>query len=720
MRKTIAFALLVWAAACTPTKPPVTNGDHDTHEPPPAADKRPVTDTYHGVEVTEDYRWLEDAESEDVQAWSDAQNTYARNYLAHLPGLEAIRSRVQEVLTADSTSWWSLEHAGDRLFAMSWKPPKQQPYLIVMDDVRDLSKQRVLVDPNVLQPDGLLSIDWYVPSPDGSMVAVSMSKQGTESGDVYFYETRSGRQVHEVIHRVNGGTAGGSLAWSLDGKGVYYSRYPRPGERKAEDLHFYVQIYFHRLGSDEKVDRYELGKNFPRVAEIELKAHHSNGQILATIQDGDGGEFSHYLRSRRGDWKQFSEFGDRTIQAEFGLDDSIYVLSRADAPRGKIVRISSKQLDVSKGRVIVPEGKDTIVDSFWSAPTILPTSDRLFVLYQLGGPSEIRAFTLDGKKASALKQLPVSSARGMTRVGDHVLFRNGSYIEPWTWLELDAASGTTTATALKTDPVVALEGVQVARTFATSKDGTKVPVNVLLPANSEGTTPMVVTGYGGYGINLSPYYSRSTALLLEAGVGVAIANLRGGGEYGEEWHRQGNLTNKQNVFDDFAAVLDHLVSEGITTPQQIVIEGGSNGGLLMGAALTQFPDKMKAVVSHVGIYDMLRVELSPNGEFNVTEFGTVKDEKQFQALLAYSPYHNVKEGTDYPPVLFLTGANDPRVDPMQSRKMTARLQAVSKAPVLLRTTQGGHGGSTSLDEKVSSLTDVLAFILDELDVTYDP
>jgi prolyl oligopeptidase len=247
----------------------------------------------------------------------------------------------------------------------------------------------------------------------------------------------------------------------------------------------------------------------------------------------------------------------------------------------------------------------------------------------------------------------------------------------------------------------------------------------MIPRNAkrDGTSPAILYGYGGYATNITPAFSPVRHVLFEQGFIYAVANLRGGGEYGEPWHQQGNLTNKQNVFDDFEAAARHLIARKYTSSPKLAIEGGSNGGLLMGATLTQHPDLMRAVVSHVGIYDMLRVELSPNGVFNIVEFGTVKNPDHFRALHAYSPYHHVTDDVKYPPVLFLTGANDPRVDPMQSRKMTARLQAATASgePVLLRTSSNsGHGGDTALSEKIEQTVDVYAFLFDRLGVQFRP
>jgi prolyl oligopeptidase len=270
---------------------------------------------------------------------------------------------------------------------------------------------------------------------------------------------------------------------------------------------------------------------------------------------------------------------------------------------------------------------------------------------------------------------------------------------------------------------VNLDDMEVTREFATSKDGTKVPVNIIYRKGTklDGKNPTLATGYGGYGVSITPEFVPNRRILLDYGFVIAIANIRGGGEYGEAWHLEGNLTHKQNVFDDFAAVLEHLIARKYTSSQHLAILGGSNGGLLMGATLVQHPSLAKAVVSFVGIYDVLRTELSPNGEFNITEFGTVKDPAQFRAMFAYSPYEHVEKGVRYPAVLMLTGANDPRVEPMQSRKMVARLQAAtaSPAPVLLRTSDtSGHGIGTPLAELIGETVDVYAFIFDQLGIDF--
>jgi prolyl oligopeptidase len=354
---------------------------------------------------------------------------------------------------------------------------------------------------------------------------------------------------------------------------------------------------------------------------------------------------------------------------------------------------------------------------------LLPTEQRLYVNDLVGGPSQVRVFDHDGKPLRSVDVPPISSVEQLVRQeGDVVLMRTESYTQPPAWYRYNPATGSSQRTALYRTSPADFSDVEVVREFATAKDGTKVPINILMPKGTkrDGENPTVLYGYGGYSISLTPVFRVNLKAWLEQGCIYAIANLRGGGEYGEEWHHAGNLTHKQNVFDDFAACAQHLIERQYTNPRRLAAEGGSNGGLLMGAALTQHPELFRAIVSHVGIYDMLRVELSPNGAFNVTEFGTVKDPEQFKALYAYSPYHHVQREVRYPAVLFLTGENDGRVDPANSRKMTALLQAVGgPEPVLLRVSFGtGHGIGTGLSERISQQADVYAFLFEELGVKY--
>ncbi len=648
---------------------------------PPPTPRRDAVDTYHGVKVIDPYRWLEDSSSSEVQRWSDSQNAHARAYLDSLPDAAAIRARVSGIMLAKTYGFSDLRFVGGGLFFLKRQPPKQQPFLAAMTWPGDPSSAQVLVDPNELDPRGGTSIDWYFPSSDGKLIAVSLSKGGSESGDVHLFDAATGRVTGEIVPRAHGGTAGGSLSWAADSSGFFYSRYPHPGERPAADLDFFTQVYFHKLGKPTQDDRYEIGKEFPRIAEIKL-ATAKSGHVLVTMQHGDGGEFRTLpaVARRHVDANQPRFRSD--CSGVFGPKDDLFLVSRGGALRGQVLRLPLATPVLSTARTIIAEGPDTIVSDFGHHDSIAATDTLLYVEYQLGGPSEIRVFDHAGRPQSTPQQMNVSSVGGLAPLeGDDLLFSNVSFVDPPAWHLYQPRTGKTEKTGLATPSPVEFADVEVVREFAASKDGTQVPLNIIRPktAKLDGSNPCLVTGYGGYGISLSPGFRATNRVLLDQGVIIVVANLRGGGEFGESWHLAGNLTKKQNVFDDFAAVLRHVIERGYTSPEHLAIMGGSNGGLLMGATLTQHPELVKAVVSMVGIYDMLRVERSPNGAFNIPEFGTVENADQFQALYAYSPYHHVTDGNSYPAILMLTGANDPRVDPMQSRKMTARLQAANRS-----------------------------------------
>jgi prolyl oligopeptidase len=680
-------------------------------EAPPPAPKRPVRDVYHGVTVTDDYRWLEDAANPEVQEWTKAENAYARQHLDALPRRQELAQELERLMTHPSPRYSSLRVRGGTMFALLTQPPKQQAMVVTLKSMDDPASARVIVDPNALDATGHTAIDFFVPSTDGRYVAVSLSKGGSESGDLHVFETATGKPLPDLIERVNGGTAGGSVAWNADSSGFYYTRYPRSGERPPADLGFYQQLWFHRLGSDGKTDAYSLGKEFPRIAEIAVKTSEDGRYTVATVANGDGGEFELFLKAPDKPWVKLASYADQVTHAEFGESGWLYLLSLQNAPMGKLLKVRLDDPALARAQTVVPESKVVIED-------YLATREHLFVADLAGGPSQIRVFDANGKFERTVPLPPVSSVQELAHDGSgRLVFQTVSYTEPRAWYRFDAQSGKAVPTALRETAAADFSDIEVIRETAISKDGTSVPMSILRRKGTQldGRNPVLLYGYGGYNISLKPAFQPQLRPLFDRGVVYVTANLRGGGEFGEAWHRAGNLTRKQNVFDDFAACARWLLDHRYTTAARLAIEGGSNGGLLMGAELTQHPELFRAVVSHVGIYDMLRVELSPNGAFNVTEFGTVKEADQFRALYAYSPYHHVRDGTQYPAILFQTGANDPRVDPANSRKMTARLQATgTKQPVLLLTSStSGHGIGTSLGERVAQQVDVEAFLLAE-------
>jgi len=691
----------------------------------PDTPKHPVTDEYHGVRVTDDYRWLEDWNDSETKQWSAAENVRSREYLDHLPARAAIKERLRQLITASSARYYGLQFRGGMLFAMKYQPPQQQPMLVALKSANDPDSAKVIFDPNTASSKGSLAIDFYVPSLDGKYVAAAVSQNGSEDSNARVFEVATGKQLADIVPRVNFATAGGSIDWKADSSGFYYTRYPQGNERPPEDANFYQQVYFHKLGTDAKQDTYVIGKEFPRIAEIKLHTSDNGRWLVAGVANGDGGQFAHYVMDSPGIWTQVTHFEDGVVSAKVGPNDDLYLLSRKDAPRGRILRLRLPTLPLRQAKVLVEQSSGTGADEAARAAIegFVPSEGHLYVTDIIGGPSRLRVYDDRGLLLTTISP-PVSAIDQVVPVGGgSVLVYVSSFLQPLAWWQFDSKQKKLSRTALFQTSAAKFDDAEAVRDFAISKDGTRVPVNIICRKGTklDGSNPTLLSGYGGYGVSEKPYFVGWFARVwLDQGGIYVDANLRGGGEYGEEWHKAGNLTHKQNVFDDFIASAQYLIDHKYTSPSHLAILGGSNGGLLMGAAFTQRPDLFRAVVSFVGIYDMLRVELDPNGAFNVTEFGTVKDTDQFQALYAYSPYHHVKDGTAYPAILFLTGENDHRVNPMQSRKMTARLQATSSsAPILLRTSSSaGHGIGTALDERIEEYADVFSFLFDQLGVHY--
>jgi prolyl oligopeptidase len=685
---------------------------------------QPVTNIYHGVAVEDGYQWLEDASAPAVREWVRAQNQRTRAYFSRLPYHDGLAEQLTQIRGEQSASYYGLAWKKGRTFALRFKPPAQQPVLVRLSSLDPPALWRTVVDPNVLNTNGTTAIDWFVPSLDGHLMAASLSEGGSEQGTLHFFEVDSGKELPDVIPRVQYPTGGGSAAWTADGKGILYTRYPHKGERAEDDVNFYQQVWYHRLGTPVSEDKLEIGSDFPRIAEIELETSEDGHWILASVANGDGGDFAHYVRNSSGQWQQITRFEDGIKAVRIGRDSALYLLSRKDAPRGKLLRLPLELVGqaaetpaslLAAATVVVPE-KQGVVQDF------APSDHGLYVENLVGGPSELAYFPREANTPKDIPILPISTASGLNSwQGDELVFANVSYVKPFAWFSYGPATASPKRTALYMTSPVDFDDIEVVREFATSKDGTKVPLNILHKKGGElnGANPTLLYAYGGYGISLSPNFDPTRRIWFDAGGVYVVANLRGGGEFGEAWHKAGNLTQKQHVFDDFIAAAEHLIQRHYTSSARLAVEGGSNGGLLMGAFLTQRPDLARAVVTHVGIYDMLRVELDPNGQFNITEFGTVKNPDQFKALYSYSPYHHVQNGTKYPAVLLTTGDNDGRVNPAQSRKMAARLQAAtaSDRPILFRSTaSAGHGIGTALKVRIAEQADVLSFLFDQLGV----
>jgi prolyl oligopeptidase len=696
-------------------------------DPVPETPKVPTVETIHGVTISDDYRWLEKPPTDpDVHRWTERQNVRTRTYLDGLPSLAGIRARLLQWSQATSADYTSVAYRGGMLFALKSQPPKEQPFLVWFTDANDLHSERIVLDPNGVGKAGGTAIDFFEPSRDGRLVAVSMSEGGSEEGTLTVYETKTGGKLPDVVPRVTYPTAGGSVAWNSTGTGFYYTHYPRPGERSPKDMRFYQQVYFHRVGTPEKTDRYVVGREFPPTGETVLTGAPDGRHFLATVQKGDGGEFVHYLFDDLGRSTQLTQYTDQVSTVAFGLHDDLYLFSRKNAPRGQILHLPLATPKMARSTVAVPASDTTIAGLRFTSNTyetnFFSTENRLYVVDSIGGPSQIRLFDHQGH---LLNTVPIPEIAAVEQIvplaRDAILFRAETYLQPPAWYAYDPTSGLVKRTAMARTAPVDFEDSDVIREFAVSKDGTRVPLNIIHRKGMalNGHNPVLLYGYGGFSISQTPGFSVARRIWLDRGGVLAIANLRGGSEYGEEWHRAGNLTHKQNVFDDFLACAQLLIDRRYTCPSRLAIEGGSNGGLLIGAALTQRPDLFGAAVAHVGLFDMVHFENHPNGVFIAAEYGSVKDAAEFRALYAYSPFHHVKDGTAYPAVLLTAGENDGRVDPAQSRKMAARLQAAtgSKAPILLRMDSGaGHGIGSGLSKRIAETADTYAFLFQELDM----
>lgn len=752
-------------SAPAPTVPAAQENRAGPHVPRsgfPAAAKKPAVHDFFGTRVSDDYEWLEDGKSADTKAFVDAQNAQAKSYFDALADRPKVRARIEKLATASSADYLKVVPSLSSIFVLVMQPPKQQPVLVMRAaDTADPASEKVILDPNVLDPSGKTTIDLFVPSPDKKMIAITLSKNGSESGDLHLYDVdpKLGGTEHKekgeplVISRVYGGTAGGSVAWNGDGTGFYYTRYPRAGEKPEADLDFFQQVWFHRLGTPESKDDYSLGKELPRIAEVELERSDDGRFVLARVANGDGGEYEHHvLRPGASTWTRLSTFDDKIIQATFAPDGKIYAVSRKGAPRGKVISFSAPfdKASPTFGEAVLDESDGVIED-------IVVTKAALYTIELAGGPSKMRRIPIGvkpeplavnppskpaprkpatpppapttvplgsrGIPAAELPVPPVSSVTHAVRVNEDLLVRMESYVEPPAWYRYKAAEHRFVKTSMAKAPPADMSDVEVARETCVSKDGTKVPISILTKKGTarDGRNPTLLTGYGGFGYPRKPRLRPWYRAWLEQGGVLAEANLRGGSELGAAWHEGGRLTKKQNVFDDFYACAKTLVDRGYTKPERLAIWGRSNGGLLMGASLVQHPEMYRAVVAGVGIYDVLRYELSPNGAFNIPEYGTVKNEEQFRSMLAYSPLHNVKDGTAFPAILMTTGANDPRVDPYHSRKMTARLQYATSSPhpiLLKQSSETGHGMGTPLAAEIDETADMLSFLFKELGVAY--
>lgn len=670
---------------------------------PPASPTRPAASTLHGVTVNDPYRWLENAQDPAVQAWIKAQNEHTEAVLAAMPDGKAMTERVQQ-LAITSTTRSSPLLAGGTLFYMQETPPQPQPQL--MAQAWPDGKARVLVDLNA--GDGSTAITGYWPSPTGRYLAYGTAEGGSELTTLHVLDATTGKVLSDALPYAGGGTTPQDVAWDADEHGFVYVRFPLPPSG-TKVRQFDAALVHHVLGQASRADEVVFGKSYSKVAEYHLLASPGARQLAVLANIGDGGSAEVYLRQGAA-WKKVLG-QEANVRNAAWVGQRLLVTSFADAPRGKLLAVDAQ----GKVTTVVAQREGALQN-------IAPIADGFLVTRSWGPDWWAEQYDAQGRR---VRRLPLP-AHDITIEGiaaeqgqDHALITYGGWTLPARWADYDAKSGSL-RTVFEVKPAADYSKVEVHRIDGTSKDGTKIPVTVLsMPGiTPDGQRPTILYSYGGYDIPITPHFIGPELAWLERGGVLAFANIRGGNEYGQDWHAQGQKLHKQNVFDDFHAAALALFGTHWTDRKHLGILGESNGGLLMGASLVQHPDDYRAVVAMVGIYDVIRHETHfTNGAYNVSEFGTVNDPAQFKATLAYSPLQNVKPHTAYPAVLMTTGANDPRVAPWQSRKFTAALQnaTTSDQPILLLTRMNaGHGIGAPFSQRVGNTAIMLTFFAQEL------
>ena len=671
--------------------------------PAPRTARDNVVDDVHGAKIADPYRWLEADTSKRVGDWTDEQNERTRAVLDALPQRAGVARRLRELLAVGLLS--TPRPIRGRIFHTRREGEQKQSILYVRDSIG--APDRALVDPNALDPAGLTTLDWYYPSHDARYVAYGLSRGGDEMSTLFVIETATGMARPDRIPHTQRST----VAW-VEG-GFYYTVHPAPGSVPAGDENYYRRVRFHRLGDDPAKDELVFGEGRPKEDILGVSTSPDSRWVLLIAYKG-WAKSDLYLLDREHPERGLATVmeGRDAIAEGFVLDDRVWLSTNLDAPNYRIVAAPCEKPGDHEWETVISEGPD-VIQGFDR------TRDRIAVLRLVRATSRLTTHDLRGadEREIVLPSLGAVEMVDGDRVSDGVGYTFQSFTQPPIAFVADARTGEAQQVVRLAMPRgLDIANIAVEQTTYPSRDGT--PVTMFLVRRSDvrptGAVPTLLTGYGGFNISRTPAYFPGAAAWVEAGGLFALPNLRGGGEYGERWHRAGMLGKKQNVFDDFHAAAEALIARGWTSSRNLAVSGGSNGGLLVGAALTQRPDLFAAVYCAVPLLDMLRYQNFRIARFWIAEYGSAEDPVQAEWLRQYSPYHNVRAGVRYPPVLFTTAEGDSRVDPMHARKMAALLQAQSEDPesvVLLRVDRdAGHGIGKPFDKQVDDLADQYAFL----------
>lgn len=683
---------------------------------PPKAEINVVVDDYHGHKVSDPYRWLEDANSSQTQRFVEEQNAYTQQVLNTIPGKDKLRSRLEQLLSIGRLD--TPQPAGNYYFYEKREGQQNQGVVYVREGIN--GKDRALIDVNDLAPDGTVALDWWYPSHDGKYVAYGTSPNGSEISTLRVIITATGKLLPEQIWR----TRGAGVAWLPDNSGFYYTRYPRPGDVPAGQEMYNRHVFLHKLGAPDNSDGLKdpliFGKGLDPTFWTDPILSEDGQWLLISVSEG-WTKSELYL-------KHLTEPGSQFVPVATGkdflyqgrlFDGQLYITTNEGAPRYHIFKVSCADPQRSKWKEIVPQS-DAVIEN--SAAIV---GQRLFVSYLRNASSALTIYDLDGKHVADVPLPTLGSFTGP--IGGDVDSKEGffsfhSFALPTTAYSVTLDGKVNEFARVRSD--IDSSQYVVKQVRFNSKDGTSIPMFLVHKKGLQinGKIPTMLSGYGGFNLGRTPVFDRNAMLiLLEHGGIYADVQLRGGNEFGEDWHRAGMLDKKQNVFDDFIAAAEYLIAQKYTDKDHLAIQGGSNGGLLMGAALTQRPDLFRAVVCQVPLLDMLRYQRFQIAKLWIPEYGSSDDPKQFGWLYAYSPYQHVKKGSLYPAILFMTADSDTRVDPMHAKKMAALLQAQASngpdRPILLRVdTKAGHGIGKPIGKILEDDVDLWSFVFWQLGI----
>jgi len=708
VRLVIALSSLFLAAAAV-----YAGDDSKSSSAPPPTEAKPVIDMFHGTKVLDNYRWLENGNSSETQKWVEQEMSYTRGILDRLSGRGVLHKRLTELLSIGSVTQPVI--AGRHYFYTRREGMQNQPILYVREGLN--GPDRPLVDANQLAADGTIALDWFQPSENGKYVAYGTSPSGSEMSTLHIIETKTGTVLPDTIER----TRAASIAWRLDNTGFYYTRYPKKGDVPAGQEMYNRHVFYHELGDDPNDDdKLIFGEG--RDAEDWPSVNLSNDGrwLLINVSQGWTRSELFLMDVKKGTPPTRITTGKNFLYGGEVYNDKLYVTTNEDAPRYRVFVADAGNYDREAWKELIPQA-----DAVLQGTAVF--GGKLFAQYEQNASSQLRIFDLDGKK---LNDLPLPAIGTVFGSGgrwdrDEIFYGFQSFTFAPSIYRYDLKGGSTSLWTKVDAPSIDPAAFEVNQEWLKSKDGTRVPMFVVHKKGNQknGKNPTLLTAYGGFNVSLTPSFSRTAYLWMEHGGVFAVANLRGGAEFGEDWHRAGMLDKKQNVFDDMIAAAEYLIAEKYTDKNHLAIQGGSNGGLLMGAMMTQRPDLFRAVVCQVPLLDMLHYQDFQIAKLWIPEYGTSENAEQFKWLYAYSPYHHVKAGTEYPAILFMTADTDTRVDPMHAKKMAALMQAEAKngashtRPILLRIeSKAGHGAGKPVAKQIEEFTDVYSFLFWQLGV----